>query len=219
MTGRGAFVLLAAFAACQSDKAARVDFSETPREYISKDYGEVYERWTRHDFVSHDAEKAIELGLRIRTEVKAPEPAVVFDLYNEPHDISWACWRDGCTTSGGWQAAGFQSLVNAVRATGATQPVLVAGNGWAGDLSSWLTYRPTDPAHQLAADLADELSVSCADFVPAVIKANGLAKAYLRPIAFRTPTLWPRPRSSRSSSMIAGSSTTSRTLIESSWGC
>ena len=81
------------------------------------------------------------------------DPAVVFDLYNEPHDISWACWRDGCTTSGGWQAAGFQSLVNAVRATGATQPVLVGGNGWAGDLSSWLTYRPTDPAHQLAASV------------------------------------------------------------------
>jgi endoglucanase len=81
------------------------------------------------------------------------DPAVVFDLYNEPHDISWACLRDGCTTSGGWQAAGFQSLVNAVRATGATQPVLVAGNGWAGDLSSWLTYRPTDPAHQLAASV------------------------------------------------------------------
>ncbi len=81
------------------------------------------------------------------------DPAVVFDLYNEPHDISWTCWRDGCTTSGGWQAAGFQSLVNAVRSTGATQPVLVGGNGWAGDLSSWLTYRPTDPANQLAASV------------------------------------------------------------------
>jgi hypothetical protein len=81
------------------------------------------------------------------------DPAVVFDLYNEPHDISWTCWRDGCTTSGGWQAAGFQSLVNAVRATGATQPVLVGGNGWAGDLSSWLTYRPPDPANQLAASV------------------------------------------------------------------
>src|SRR5262249_8500692 len=24
--------------------------------------------------------------------------AVLFDLYNEPHDISWKCWRDGCST-------------------------------------------------------------------------------------------------------------------------
>ena len=61
MTGRGALLLLVGFAACQSDKAARVDFSESPRAYVARDYTEVYERWTRHDFVSHDAEKAIEL--------------------------------------------------------------------------------------------------------------------------------------------------------------
>jgi hypothetical protein len=78
---------------------------------------------------------------------------VVFDLYNEPHDISWACWRDGCTTSGGWQAAGMQSLVNAVRGAGATQPVMIGGLGWSSDLSSWLTYRPTDSANQEVASL------------------------------------------------------------------
>jgi endoglucanase len=79
------------------------------------------------------------------------DPAVVFDLYNEPHDISWACWRDGCVTSGGWKTAGMQSLVNAVRSTGATQPVLLGGLGWSSDLSSRMTYRPTDPANQMAA--------------------------------------------------------------------
>lgn len=79
------------------------------------------------------------------------DPAVVFDLYNEPHDISWTCWRDGCTTAAGWQAAGMQSLVDAVRGSGATQPVLVGGVGWASDLSGWLAHRPTDPAGQLAA--------------------------------------------------------------------
>jgi hypothetical protein len=61
MTGRGALLLLVAFAACQSDKASRVDFSDSPKVYVAKDYAEVYDRWTRHDFVSHDAEKAIEL--------------------------------------------------------------------------------------------------------------------------------------------------------------
>jgi hypothetical protein len=62
MTGRGALlVLAAAFAACQSDKAARVDFSDKPRSYVSAEYGDVYERWTRHDFASHDVEKALEV--------------------------------------------------------------------------------------------------------------------------------------------------------------
>jgi hypothetical protein len=61
MTDQGALLLLVAFAACQSDKASRVDFSDSPKVYVAKDYAEVYDRWTRHDFVSHDAEKAIEL--------------------------------------------------------------------------------------------------------------------------------------------------------------
>ena len=76
---------------------------------------------------------------------------MVFDLYNEPHDISWSCWRDGCTTSAGWQAAGMQSLLSALRSSGAVQPALVAGMNWAGDLSQWLAWRPSDPAGQLAA--------------------------------------------------------------------
>src|SRR5438067_10177001 len=27
------------------------------------------------------------------------DPAMVFDLFNEPHDISWDCWQKGCRTS------------------------------------------------------------------------------------------------------------------------
>jgi endoglucanase len=81
------------------------------------------------------------------------DPAVVFDLYNEPHDITWRCWRDGCVLPEGWRTAGMQALVDAVRSSGARQPVIATGIDWGTDLSAWLGYRPRDPARQLAAGL------------------------------------------------------------------
>jgi Cellulase (glycosyl hydrolase family 5)/IPT/TIG domain len=74
---------------------------------------------------------------------------VLFDLYNEPQGISWACLRDGCTA--GSQTVGMQSLVNTVRSTGATNPILVGGIGYAGDLSQWLAFKPTDPDNAIVA--------------------------------------------------------------------
>lgn len=71
---------------------------------------------------------------------------VVFDLYNEPHDVTWRCWRDGC---GAW--AGMQQLVDVIRATGARQPLMLGGLAWSNDLSGWLKWRPRDPLHQLIA--------------------------------------------------------------------
>lgn len=81
------------------------------------------------------------------------DPAVLFDLYNEPHDVSWSCWRDGCKTAGGWKAVGMQKLVDKIRGTGATQPIMAGGLGWAGDLTGWLQWRPSDPAHALVASV------------------------------------------------------------------
>jgi uncharacterized protein YbdZ (MbtH family) len=78
---------------------------------------------------------------------------VVFDLYNEPNDISWRCWRDGCMLPQGWRTAGMQTLVDAVRSTGARQPLIATGPSWGSDLSSWLRYRPRDPAGQLMAGI------------------------------------------------------------------
>jgi hypothetical protein len=79
--------------------------------------------------------------------------SIAFDLYNEPHDISWKCWRDGCVMPEGWRAAGMQTLVGAVRVTGAMQPIIATGPRWGTDLSRWLQYRPRDPRDQLAAGM------------------------------------------------------------------
>ncbi|HMF42856.1 MAG TPA: hypothetical protein VKQ32_19425 [Polyangia bacterium] len=67
MTGRSALLVVVAVVACQSDKAARVDFSETTRNYVATDYGDVYERWTRHDFAMHDVEKALEVWVTFKS--------------------------------------------------------------------------------------------------------------------------------------------------------
>ena len=74
-------------------------------------------------------------------------PAVVFDLYNEPYVSTWDCWRNGCTVStsdGTWSTAGMTQLVAAVRGAGATQPIMLGGLGYAGDLSQWLANAPAD---------------------------------------------------------------------------
>ncbi|HEY9524864.1 MAG TPA: cellulase family glycosylhydrolase, partial [Thermopolyspora sp.] len=61
-------------------------------------------------------------------------------------------WRDGGTCSGiGYQVAGFQTLVDSVRATGATNVIMLGGLAFSNDLSQWLQYRPTDSTGNLMA--------------------------------------------------------------------
>ncbi|MFG2946847.1 cellulose binding domain-containing protein [Streptomyces adustus] len=88
------------------------------------------------------------------------DPAVAFDLFNEPYPDratatttqAWQCWRDGGSCPGiGYEVAGMQDLVDAVRGAGANNPILAGGLAYSNDLSQWLTYRPTDPAGNLAA--------------------------------------------------------------------
>ncbi len=85
---------------------------------------------------------------------------VVFDLFNEPYPDratptaaqAWTCWRDGGTCPGiGYEVAGMQDLVDAVRATGARNVLLVPGIAYSNDLSQWLAHSPTDPTGNLAA--------------------------------------------------------------------
>jgi len=83
-------------------------------------------------------------------------PAVLFDIFNEPHDISWEVWRNGgpVTEKAGtsdedaflseadkkkraktFQSPGMQAVVNVIRETGARNIIVAGGNGWAFDLS------------------------------------------------------------------------------------
>jgi endoglucanase len=106
---------------------------------------------------------------------------VIFDLFNEPApnrnesddtddaaERSWRCWRDGaaggaCDTTqlrgmAGSDVAGMQSLVDAVRATGATNVIMLGGiqfanTLWSNPRRNWLAYRPVDPLDRTVAAL------------------------------------------------------------------
>ncbi len=113
-----------------------------------------------------DAAQAIPFWTSVASTFKGNN-AVIFDLFNEPYasratgsaTTGWQCWRSGGTCAGiGYQVAGMQSMVNAVRSTGATNVIMLGGEEYANDLGtpgsasdpSILNYLPTDPAHNLA---------------------------------------------------------------------
>ena len=98
--------------------------------------------------------------------------AVVLDLFNEPYPdlasnwdktLGWQCLRDGGTCTGiPYQVAGMQDLVDAVRATGATNVLMIGGLEWANDLRQWLAYKPVDPLNNLAASWHAYSNNACA---------------------------------------------------------
>lgn len=76
----------------------------------------------------------------------ANHPAVLFDLYNEPRNITWDVWRNGGEMREVadnkdplvYQTVGMQGILDAVRSTGAKNIVLAGGIDWAYDLSGIL---------------------------------------------------------------------------------
>lgn len=87
-------------------------------------------------------------------------PAVLFDLYNEPHNTTWDIWLNGgvITESSGvgarqgrfvpvkYQTPGMRAMLDAVRSTGANNVVVCGGLDWAYDLSGFLNgYALQDP--------------------------------------------------------------------------
>ncbi len=126
-------------------------------------------------------------------------PAVVFDLFNEPYDptdprsgddgntsdaVTWGCWESGTkpdVVGGGappvacdtqaydangnpttrYQIAGMQTLLNAVRNAGATQPIMTGGLDYANDLTQWAANAPDDPLNQEAASFHNYMGKTC----------------------------------------------------------
>jgi hypothetical protein len=115
--------------------------------------------------------------------------AVVFDAFNEPfspaanggtsYAVDWDCWRNGASnkecflpiSKDGdppdnvdlYTPVGMQSLVDQIRATGATQPIMLGGLAYANDLSQWLASEPDDPLGQLAASFHNYQGENCAN--------------------------------------------------------
>ncbi len=124
-------------------------------------------------------------------ETFKPDHSVAFEIFNEPFrmndKLSWTCLRDGCRVPNGcgdcgdaqatpgcgslcpntnhplgmYESAGTQSLVDAIRATGARQPILVPGRYYTNDLTQWSRYAPRDPLHQLAATFHGYQGLPC----------------------------------------------------------
>jgi hypothetical protein len=94
----------------------------------------------RGDFTSTPAQQRMAdanslLFWRAIAEKFKGDGRVVFELYNEPHDVPWEVWRSGGPSGDGFTVTGMQALYDAVRETGAHNLVIIGGLRFAYDLS------------------------------------------------------------------------------------
>jgi len=106
-----------------------------------------------------DAAQAVPFWTSVAQTFKGNN-AVIFDLFNEPYasratgntTTGWQCWLSGGTCAGiGYQVAGMQGMVNAVRSASASNVIMLGGEEYSNDLTQWLAYEPSDPDHNLVA--------------------------------------------------------------------
>ena len=130
----------------------------------AKPPGSEYSPCDDNDQLMPDADNSIDFWASA-AKTFADDHAVLFDLFNEPHinrhepapDDSWSCWLNGCAVPGeGWQTAGMQPIIDAIRKAGASNVIVVEGLSYSGDLglpatpdlpaTGWLdpSTRPTD---------------------------------------------------------------------------
>jgi hypothetical protein len=149
-----------------------------------------------------DADHAVDFWKSVATTFSS-DPAVVFDLYNEPFLYGsymqnssgdpWDCWLNGCglnqyltggnpyTQNFAWNAVGMQTLVGAIRGVGATNPLMIGGLDWANDLSGWLAHLPQDPQHAIVASWHSYPGQGCS--------ATSCWTSVIAPIALQVPVV------------------------------
>jgi hypothetical protein len=140
---------------------------------------------------------------------------VLFEIFNEPfpggtfgtQETDWQCWTSGGSACQGlsnvtFAAAGMKQLVAAVRATGATNVLLLGSLAYSNDLSGWLAAAADiDPFENVAAvwhsyDFNSCASELCWDAtvapvaakVPVVVTECGFKPSY---VCCDLNTLWP----------------------------
>jgi len=132
------------------------------------------------------------------------DPKTIIGLEGEPHDISWACWKNGGSScSLGYSALGMQGALNAVRSTGATNVVSASGIDYANNLTQWLANKPSDSAGQLIAEAHIYGGNVC--YTPSCLTAQ------VAPVAAQVPVLFGEFGETYDGSSC-GSSTSANTL-------
>jgi len=118
-------------------------------------------------------------------------PAVLFDLFNEPYpgsntwdnDAAWNCWKWGGGNCSGlnFVAAGMQELVTAVRGAGANNIILIGGLAYSNSLAQFNKYAPTDPKNSIAASWHSYNFNYCKD--------TGCWNQYILPVVKQYPVI------------------------------
>jgi hypothetical protein len=144
-----------------------------------------------------DAATAIPFWSSVATTFKG-DAATIFDLFNEPFPDftlgsgtpSWMCWRDGGSACGALlfdashktiPAAGMQSMVNAVRGTGAKNVIVLGGLAFSNDESMWSQFAPSDPTGNLAASWHSYNFNTCSN--------SGCWQQNITPLAAKVPVI------------------------------
>lgn len=133
----------------------------------------------------------------------ANNPAVLFDLYNEPYDptyaetvAKWDVWKNGGNMGGTPSTSpGLQALLNAIRGAGANNVVVAGGLNWAYDLRGLVGNEPSGGGPVTLTDTASGNGIIYASHVYPSKGASGTftttvdGGTYIKPAANTFPVI------------------------------